>query len=174
MSVSDEERKIYGLGADAYLGKPFQPAEMIAAIRKITSMQTRPRVLMIDDNEVSRYLLRGQVPDARYEIFEARDGREGLRMAHELKPAIIFLDFYMPDLNGIEVLKDLRNSADLAHVPVVLHSTKVLDGAELEFFRENAIAIFPKQYLTLPDAGSRVRELMDTLASHIRKDKSDG
>jgi signal transduction histidine kinase/CheY-like chemotaxis protein len=174
MSVSDEERKIYGLGADAYLGKPFQPAEMIAAIRKITSMQTRPRVLMIDDNEVSRYLLRGQVPDARYEIFEARDGREGLRMAHELKPAIIFLDFYMPDLNGIEVLKDLRNSADLAHVPVVLHSTKVLDGAELEFFRANTIAIFPKQYLTLPDAASRVRELMDTLASHIRKDKSDG
>jgi signal transduction histidine kinase/DNA-binding response OmpR family regulator len=180
MSVSDEERKIYGLGADAYLAKPFQPAEMIAQIRKITSMQTRPRILMIDDNEVSRYLLRGQVPDAQYEVFEARDGREGLRMAHELKPAIIFLDFYMPDLNGLEVLKDLRNSPDLAQVPVVLHSTKMLDGAELEFFRENTIAIFPKQYLTLPDAGSRVRELMDTLASHARpeshtlKDKSDG
>jgi CheY-like chemotaxis protein len=174
MSVSDEERKIYGLGADAYLVKPFQPAEMIATIRKITAMRTRPRVLMIDDNEVSRYLLRGQVPDAQYEVFEARDGREGLRMAHELKPAIIFLDFYMPDLNGLEVLKDLRNSQDLAQTPVVLHSTKMLEGTELEFFRENTIAIFPKQYLTLPDAGARVRELMHTLASHMRKDESNG
>jgi CheY-like chemotaxis protein len=174
MSVSDDERKIYGLGADAFLVKPFQPDEMIATIRKITAMQTRPRILMIDDNEVSRYLLRGQISDSLYEIFEARDGREGLRMAHELRPAIIFLDFYMPDLNGVDVLKDLRNSTDLRQVPVVLHSTKVLDGAELEFFKENTIAIFPKQYLTLPDAGLRVRELMDTLSSHTPKDESNG
>lgn len=173
MSVSDDERKIYGLGADAYLAKPFLPDAMIAAVRKITSMKSRPRILMIDDNEVSRYLLRGEISDSQYETFEARDGREGLRMAHEIKPSIIFLDFYMPGLNGMEVLKDLRNSKDLQGIAVVLHSTKVLDGSELEFFRENTIAIFPKQHLTLPDAGVRVRELMNTLAAHSRKDESN-
>ena len=171
MSASKDERKIYGLGADAYLTKPFQPEAMIAAIRQITSMKTRPRVLLIDDNEVSRYLLRGQISESQYEIFEAREGREGLRMAHDLKPAIIFLDFYMPDLNGIEVLKDLRHSRDLRRTPVVLHSTQVLEGSELEFFMENAIAIFPKQYLTLPDAATRLKELMDTLASQAQKAK---
>jgi signal transduction histidine kinase/DNA-binding response OmpR family regulator len=173
MSVSDDERKIYGLGADAYLAKPFHPDQMIAAVRKITSMTNRPRILMIDDNEVSRYLLRGEISDSQYEVFEARDGREGLQMAHELRPSIIFLDFYMPGLNGLEVLKDLRNSPDIAETPVVLHSTKVLDGSELDFFRGNTIAIFPKQNLTLPDAGIRVRELMNTLAAHTKKDDRD-
>lgn len=168
MSVSDDERKIYGLGADAYLTKPFLPDELIAAIVKLTSPSTRPRILMIDDNEVSRYLLRSQIPESQYEVFEAREGREGLRMAHELNPAVIFLDFYMPDLNGLEVLKDLRNSDDLGRTPVVLHSTKVLDSVELEFFKQNTIAIFPKQSLTLPDSSQRVRELMDTLASHAK------
>jgi signal transduction histidine kinase/DNA-binding response OmpR family regulator len=169
MSVSDDERKIYGLGADAYVTKPFVPDEMIAAIVKITSPTTRPRILMIDDNEVSRYLLRGQISETQYEIFEAREGREGLRMANELNPDIIFLDFYMPDLNGFEVLKDIRSTPVLEQTPVVLHSTKILDPHELEFFKENAVAIFPKQSLTLPDAPMRVRELMEMLAAHTRK-----
>ncbi|MGA7155350.1 MAG: ATP-binding protein [Acidobacteriaceae bacterium] len=170
MSVSDDQRKVYGLGADAFLTKPFVPDDMIAALVKLTSPVERPRILMIDDNEVSRYLLRGQIAESQYEVFEARDGREGLRMAHEIRPAIIFLDFYMPDLNGFEVLQDLRSSESLSQTAVVLHSTKILDGPELEFFKNNTIAIFPKQALTLPDSAQRVRELMDTLAAHSKKD----
>lgn len=171
MSVFDDERKIYGLGADAFLGKPFVPDDLIQAITRLTSPTRRLRILMIDDNEVSRYLLRGQISESQYEIFEARDGREGLKLANELNPDIIFLDFYMPDLNGTEVLRDLRNSAKLSQTPVVLHSTKVLEEAELEYFKQNTIAIFPKQTLTLPDSTLRVRELMELLAAHSAKER---
>ena len=78
MSVTDDERKIYGLGADAFLAKPFQPEAMIAEVMRLTSESPRPRILMIDDNEVSRYLLREHIPATEYEVFEARDGREDL------------------------------------------------------------------------------------------------
>jgi signal transduction histidine kinase/DNA-binding response OmpR family regulator len=166
MSVTNDEHKVYGLGADAYLSKPFLPEEMIAEIVKLTAETSRTRILMIDDNEVSRYLLRGHMSETKYEVFEARNGREGIRMAHDLLPSIIFLDFFMPDLNGLEVLKDLRNSEELSQIPVVLHSTKLLDESELEFFKQNAIAIFPKQNLALVDSGVRVRELLDTLIAH--------
>ena len=74
----------------------------------------------------------------------------------------------MPDLNGMEVLKDLRSSDELGGIPVVLHSTKLLEDAELLFFKKNSIAIFPKQALTLPDAAVRVRELIHTLTSHAQ------
>lgn len=171
MSVNDDERKIYGLGADAFLAKPFEPEAMIAAIMRLTSDATRPKILMIDDNEVSRYLLREHIPATDYEVFEARDGREGLRLAKELRPAIIFLDYYMPGLTGLEVLKDLRSSEDLAGVPVIFHSTKILDESELKFFGDNTIAIFPKQSLTLPDSATRIRELMATLAKHARSNR---
>jgi signal transduction histidine kinase/DNA-binding response OmpR family regulator len=166
MSVSDEQHKIYGLGADAFLLKPFEPESMIAGILQLTSATGRLRILMIDDNEVSRYLLREHIPATQYEVFEAREGREGLRLAADLRPAIIFLDFYMPDLNGMEVVKDLRNSPHLRHIPVVLHSTKVLDEAELKFIRDNTISVFSKQSLTLPDSAARIRELMATLVRH--------
>jgi CheY-like chemotaxis protein len=171
MSVTDDERKIFGLGADAFLVKPFQPELMIAEIIRLTSDTPRPRILMIDDNEVSRYLLREHIPIAEYEVFEARDGREGILLAKELKPAIIFLDFYMPGLTGIEVLKDIRSTKELAHIPVILHSTKMLDESELNFFSQNTVAIFPKQSLTLPDSDTRIRELMATVAQHARSNR---
>ncbi len=171
MSVSDDEHKIYGAGADAYLRKPFAGEDVVSAICKLTAPEDRPRILVIDDNEVSRYLLREHISESDYEILEARDGREGLRMAQELRPEIIILDFYMPDLNGIEVLKDLLSSEALRHTPVVLHSTKVLDEAELAFFEQNTIAIFPKQTLALPDSAERLRELMKTLTAHCQKDQ---
>ena len=174
MSVTDDERKIFGLGADAYLSKPFVPEQMIHEIARLTSQTARTKILMIDDNEVSRYLLRGSIPDSLYEVTEAREGREGIQTARELQPALIFLDFFMPGLNGMEVLKGLRSLEQTAEIPVVLHSTKVLDEQEREFFQEQNVAIFPKQALTLPDSAIRVRELIDTLTSHVRAGRQNG
>ena len=168
MSVVDDERKVFGLGADAFLTKPFAADRMIAEIIRLTSDTSRPKILMIDDNEVSRYLLRGILPDFEYEVFEARDGREGIRMAQELRPEIIFLDFYLPDLNGFEILKDLKESDITAGIPIVLHSTKTLQEADLQLCRENSVAVFPKQCLTLPDAAVRVREVIFTISEHAR------
>jgi signal transduction histidine kinase/DNA-binding response OmpR family regulator len=168
MSVTDDEHKIYGLGADSFLAKPFHPEAMIAEVMKLTSEVQRPRILMIDDNEISRYLLREHIPATEYEVFEARDGREGLRLAREVKPAMIFLDFYMPGLTGMEVLKDLRSTEDLSATPVVLHSTKILDDSEMKFFSDNTVTIFPKQSLALADSAVRIKELMLTLSRHAR------
>ena len=174
MSVVDDEHKVYGLGADSFLTKPFSSDRMIAEIIRLTSQSIRPRVLMIDDNEVSRYLLRGILPDYQFEVFEARDGREGVKMAQELLPGIIFLDFYLPDMNGFEILKDLRESQLTAKIPIVLHSTKTLEEPELQLCRVHSVSIFPKQSLTLPDAAVRLRELINTVAAHARSEAEHG
>lgn len=168
MSVITDERKVYGLGADAFLTKPFVPEQMIGEIVRLTSASERLRILMIDDNEVSRYLLRQNIAEGRYEVFEARDGREGLRMAKEIKPALIFLDFFMPDLNGAEVLREFKTSAELSGIPLVLHSTKSLDNEELSFFHTHSVAIFPKQVLTLSDSAQRLSDLIMTMTAHAR------
>lgn len=172
MSVITDERRIYGLGADAFLTKPFVPEQMIKEIVRLTSASERLRILMIDDNEVSRYLLRENIAEGQYEIFEARDGREGLRMAKELKPALIFLDFFMPDFNGVEVLREFKSSPELAQIPIVLHSTKAFDDEELHFLQTHSVAVFPKQVLTLPDSAERLSELIITLTAHARGEKS--
>ena len=168
MSVTDDAHKVYGFGADSFVRKPFVPEDMISELISITSTVHRPRVLMIDDNEVSRYLLRQSIPEGQYEVFEARDGRDGIRMARELKPDIVFLDYFMPDVNGAEVLRDLRSTSELAQTQIILHSTKILDESDRALLDECRAAVFSKQMLTQPDAPIRLRELMNAMVAHAR------
>jgi signal transduction histidine kinase/CheY-like chemotaxis protein len=171
MSVTDDEHRVFGMGADAFVQKPFVPEDMIGEIVRLTTSQKRRRVLMIDDNEVSRYVLRGIISEEMYEIFEARDGREGIRMVRELMPDLIFLDYFMPDLNGIDVLRDLRSSEPGKDTPIILHSTKNLDDSDRAFFSEHNVALFPKQMLSLSDAGERLRDLMVSVSLQARSQR---
>ncbi|MEG9436311.1 response regulator [Edaphobacter sp. HDX4] len=165
MSISEDRHRIFSSGADAYLSKPFDPAEMVEKVRQLTATTNRQRILMIDDNEVSRYLLRGYIDESIFEIFEAVNGRDGLRLAEHVQPDLIFLDFYMPDLDGMDVLKSIRRIESLSDTPVVLHSTKNLDDSETAFIREQSTIIFTKQSLSLPDPADRVRRLIASLLS---------
>ena len=66
------------------------------------------RVLIIDDNEIERYALRQFLSTSRYEVIEATGGYEGLRLARQTQPDVIFLDLMMPDVHGFEVLEMLK------------------------------------------------------------------
>jgi signal transduction histidine kinase/CheY-like chemotaxis protein len=88
------------------------------------------KVLIVDDNEVSRYLLRGLLADTHFEVIEAASGEEGLRLAARERPQAIFLDLNMPGLDGFEVLTALRAELATRHIPVIIHTAKVLEERE--------------------------------------------
>jgi two-component system nitrate/nitrite response regulator NarL len=80
------------------------------------------RVLLIDDHALFRAGLTGLLERRNIEVAAAvGDGEEGLRLAQELKPDVVLLDLRMPDMNGLEVLRRLQESA--AAVPVVMLTT---------------------------------------------------
>jgi CheY-like chemotaxis protein len=81
------------------------------------------RVLIIDDNEIERYALRQFLSTSRYEVIEATGGYEGLRLARQAHPDVIFLDLVMPDVHGFEVLKMLKAIEDTRHIPVVVFTS---------------------------------------------------
>ena len=90
----------------------------------------RPRILVIDDDVASRYVLRRWL-EGRYDIDEAESGQEGLRLAAE-KPAAIFLDVVMPDLTGFEVLERLKADPATRDIPVVVYTALVLGANDRE------------------------------------------
>ena len=85
------------------------------------------RVLIIDDNEIERYALRQFLSTSRYEVIEATGGYDGLRLARQAHPDVIFLDLMMPDVHGLEVLKMLKAIEDTRHIPVVLFTSQRLE-----------------------------------------------
>ncbi len=77
-------------------------------------------ILIIDDDQSVRDLLRSYLGKIGYQVALAKDGPEGLKIAAKLKPHTIILDVMMPGMDGWEVLSKLKNDPELAHIPVVV------------------------------------------------------
>jgi two-component system cell cycle response regulator DivK len=76
-------------------------------------------ILIIEDNEVNRVLVRDMLRFKGYQTLEAQTAEDGLRVAQERKPALILMDFHLPKMNGIEAFKALRADAETSAIPVI-------------------------------------------------------
>lgn len=129
---SIEIRSTLGQGSMFTLAIPLQ-ADGERAVDPLASSQPATpmaldRVLIIDDNEIERYALRQFLSTSRYEVIEATGGYEGLRLARQAQPDVIFLDLMMPDVHGFEVLKMLKAIEDTRRIPVVLFTSQRLEN----------------------------------------------
>ena len=95
------------------------------------------RILLIDDHTLFRSGLQGLLAHRNIEVVASvGDGREGLRCAEELKPDVVLLDMRMPDIDGIGVLKKLRESG--FHKPIVMLTTSTEERDLVESLRNGA------------------------------------
>ena len=69
-------------------------------------------ILVVDDEESARKLIKISIEDEAFEIHEAKDGTEALAKARELKPDLVILDLMMPDKWGYEVCEELRKEPE--------------------------------------------------------------
>jgi signal transduction histidine kinase len=90
----------------------------------------RATVLVIDDEEMARYVVRKELAELPVSLEEARTGTEGLRAATERRPVVIVLDLGMPDMDGLEVLDKLKSNPATQAIPVVVHTSRTVTAAE--------------------------------------------
>jgi len=102
-------------------------------------------VLIVDDSRLIRSLLR-VVLEQDYNVSEAKDGREGLKLALELKPDLIITDLMMPELNGYQMVSAIRENADIAHLPTIMLTTIDTEFNELEGYRLGVDAYLLKPF----------------------------
>jgi signal transduction histidine kinase len=105
-------------------------------------------VLIIDDDEVARYLLQRVLAEASLQFREAPSAAEGMRMAGEVHPAAIFLDMSLPDMDGAEVLEALRRQSATRKTPVIIHTSRSLTEQERGRLTPHVVGILPKSGLT--------------------------
>ena len=76
------------------------------------------KILIIDDSKFTVKVLTDILKDT-YQIISTTSGREGIRLAREEKPSLILLDIEMPEINGFDVLKILKEYKDTEAIPVI-------------------------------------------------------
>jgi sigma-B regulation protein RsbU (phosphoserine phosphatase) len=104
------------------------------------STKTSDRILVVDDDSLSRKVLSHTLSDAGYICRESSDGRTALEMVHAEQPAVLLLDFDMPGLDGAEVLKRLRADHDsaIAQIPAIMLTGHGDEASEVRCFEAGA------------------------------------
>jgi signal transduction histidine kinase/DNA-binding response OmpR family regulator len=126
-SSTGDERKAVNLGADEYLDKPIDPGQLVRLLDRLTGQRSVTHVLLVDDEEVSRYLVRQLLPRSTYDIKEAATGIEGLVRLKDERPDIVLLDLNMPGMNGYEFLERLSAETD---IPAIVLTSMILDSEQ--------------------------------------------
>jgi two-component system, cell cycle sensor histidine kinase and response regulator CckA len=85
-------------------------------------MNNQPKILIADDDPVIRKLMQRVLMDAGYEVYMAGDGKEAIQQARTQQPDLILLDVHMPEMNGFEVLRQLKADPQLASIYVIIIS----------------------------------------------------
>jgi signal transduction histidine kinase/DNA-binding response OmpR family regulator len=160
VTVTNREDKARALGADEFYMKPLDRDWLLGRLKALARHEAVETVLVIDDDEVSRYLVRKQLEGSPYKVVEASGGREGVRLARERLPQVILLDFVMPEMGAFDVLDELKKDPMTRSIPVIIHTSKSLLDDERKRLEAEASAILSKQSLSREIAIARIREAL--------------
>ena len=116
-------------GADLFLPKPIERAELIAAIERVTT-PAAARVLVVDDDADALDLAVAMIESSGYEISTATSGREALDEIARARPDAIVLDLMLPEMDGFEVVHRLSLNPEWRDIPVILLTARDLSHEE--------------------------------------------
>jgi signal transduction histidine kinase/CheY-like chemotaxis protein len=143
VSIIDDKKRGFALGAADYLTKPVHPGRLTRLLQKYRKTG-EGTVLVIEDDEAIRQLLRRLLQRNGWQVAEAQNGREGLEQVGRAVPSLILLDLMMPEMDGFEFASRLRANEAWRSIPVVVLTAMELSAAEKRKLSENVTKIAHK------------------------------
>jgi CheY-like chemotaxis protein len=117
------------MGANDYVPKPCEPTLLKTRVKTILAMKRfyelapcKGKILVIDDDPLSRNILSASLTEEGYTVATAENGRVGLQMLRENPFDTVLLDLLMPEMDGFDVLKIIKADVRIRHLPVIVIS----------------------------------------------------
>ena len=163
-SLMEDQPKAYHLGASDYIVKPIGRVDLLSRLTALTCRPALSRVLIIDDDERDRYILKRHLRDS-FQVTDVSRGMEGFQKAVQEQPHAIVLDLNMPGMTGFDVLDRLKADVSTKDIPVLIWTSRILTGSEQSHLQEKVSAVVGKQNL---EQGAIARELRKIIISDTR------
>jgi signal transduction histidine kinase/CheY-like chemotaxis protein len=129
VTIVNEKCMGYTMGAVDYMTKPVDRKTLVSKVRKYMS-GTNPKVLIIEDDDAFRGIMRSTLKDGGWNVKEAENGKIGLEQFENEQSDLILLDLMMPVMDGFEFVSKLRRLEKGKDVPVIVVTAKDLSDAE--------------------------------------------
>ncbi len=145
VSIVDDKKRGFVLGASEYLLKPFERSRLLSAVRPYVGTHDEGRpILVVEDDEATRSATCRMLRSEGWKVREAEDGNDALAQVAAEEPALILLDLMMPDLDGFGFLERLRATSKYAHLPVIVLTAKDLTQSDMTRLHEGLAKSYQK------------------------------
>ncbi|HEY4058419.1 MAG TPA: response regulator [Kofleriaceae bacterium] len=164
VTVTNRADKARALGADEFWLKPVDQDRLLRKLRELAAPQTATtNVLVIDDDEKARYIIKRHLIGTPYTLLEASNGKDGVTIARREHPKVILLDFLLQGETAFDVLDELKADPQTRGIPVIIVTSHVLDAVDQKRLLEEAEAVISKQNLSRELAINRIRDALHKL-----------
>ena len=144
MTFVQDQNLGYTLGASDYLTKPVDRQQLSEVLQRHITKSPCGEILVVDDDAMTRTLMREQLELSTLTVQEAESGIEALARVEHSIPSVIILDLLMPEMNGFEFLHNLQQRPEYKDIPVIVMTAKDLSPAERGNLTSNVQKVFCK------------------------------
>ncbi len=171
ISIADDKKTGFALGAIGYITKPITRLSLISEIKKLRPPMLRS-ILIVDDNEFERSeIVRIIESEENVKVTTAANGRECMEILKKFPPDIMVLDLMMPEMNGFEVLREMRRHPETMRIPVIISTAKDLTDFERNELQMSVASIVTKNG-TPASLFSELRRLLQEIEHNSETEKS--
>ncbi len=171
-SVLEEKQKGYVMGASDYLVKPFNQKQLLEVLNRYSTRinlksNDLGRVLIVDDDNNARFILRTYFDKFKADIVEATNGAEALESIAEKTPDLIILDLMMPVMDGFEVLEKLKAKEEWSSIPVIINTAKELENGDYNMLSGGVIKILHKDEKNFDVIGAEIIRVLKAIKARV-------
>jgi CheY-like chemotaxis protein/anti-sigma regulatory factor (Ser/Thr protein kinase) len=160
LSVVEDRNMGFALGATEYLTKPIDRKRLVTILKDYVPSDGGAPVLVVEDDEPTRTLLRRALQKVGRKVMEAENGRIALNRIADQRPSLILLDLMMPDMDGFEFLDALREDHDRRGIPVIVITAKTLTEEDRQRLNGGVQSVVQKRTLDQDELLAQVRALV--------------
>lgn len=170
-SVMDDKAKALAAGADDCLVKPFTRSQMYMALQRVAAKRhgfvrqdtavSQPVILLAEDHEANINTFSSYLIAKGFDLLLARNGLEAVARAQSDKPDLILMDIQMPQMNGLDAIRKIRQDSDtaVAHIPIIAVTALAMPGD-----KEACLEAGANGYLSKPIS---LRRLVESVETHL-------
>ncbi len=160
LTVTDDKGKGLALGAAGFLKKPIEIETLLPLLKRYRHGRFSRCVLLIEDDLITRNMMRSMLEKEGFIVAEAENGRAGLEFLERLFPDLVLLDLMMPEADGFSFIGEFQRHEEWKAIPVVVVTAKDLSSQEKETLREKVKNVFQKGAYSREELMSRIKQLV--------------